>query len=185
MLFRPTLSVFLLLAACSAIVPSTAARLATVDPLTADPGSLALVVVFPRGLAVSPGAATLNLAAVRGSESLAGSFRLEDRPAPADVALPAGATARGFALSGPDAERMRSLQAQIAGWEREGEAKASFGLGLGACTIGEGPAPEATGSILIRLNPDSPFLPMIRDGRLTDLLGAEALAAIKPCQGAE
>jgi hypothetical protein len=32
---------------------------------------------------------------------------------------------------------------------------------------------------------DAPFLPSIRDGKLVDLLGAGALAAIQPCKGAE
>jgi hypothetical protein len=185
MLSRLALTIALFLAACSAIVPSTAARLATVDPLTADPSALALVVILPEGFAVTPGSAKLDLGAVRGDETLSGSFRLEDRPAPAGIALPKGSTARAFALSAPDTARMGVLQAQIAGWKREGKAKGSFGLGLGGCAIGNGPAPDATGSVLVRLAADGPFLPLIANGRLSELLGPELLAAIKPCQAAE
>jgi len=175
----------LALASCSSIVPSTAARLAAFDPLTADPAALELVVILPPGLAVSPGSAKLDLSADRGAEHRSGSFRLADRALPANLDLPDGATARSFAIAGPDVERMRALQTEIAGWKREGEAQGTLGLGLGGCAIGDGPAPDATGSVLIRVREDGPFLPLIAKGRLSDLLGADVLAAIKPCQAAE
>ena len=68
----------LALSACSAIVPSTAARLAALDPLTADPAALELVVILPSGLAVTPGSATLDLSADRGAEHKGGRFQLAD-----------------------------------------------------------------------------------------------------------
>lgn len=173
------------LAACTALVPSTAARLAATDPLTADPAALELVVILPPGLAVSPGSAKLDLSADRGAEHKSGSFQLADRPVPADIKLPDGATARGFAIAEPDVDRMRALQAEIAEWKRDGAAKGSLGLGIGGCATGEGPAPDATGSVLIRVREDGPFLPLIENGKLADLLGPKVLAAIKPCQAAE
>jgi hypothetical protein len=185
---RPALSAALAmvaLSAYSALVPSTAARLAALDPLTADPAALKLVVVLPPGLAISSSSAMLTLSADRGGEHKGGSFQLADRPAPANLDLPEGATARGFAIARQDVDRMRALQDEIAGWKREGSAKGSFGLGVGGCAVGDGPAPDATGSVLIKVREDGPFLPLIADGRLSDLLGAEVLAAIKPCQAAE
>lgn len=175
----------LALSACSALVPSTAARLAALDPLTADPAALELVVILPPGLAVSPGSATLDLSADRGAEHRGGSFRLADRPAPAGLDLPEGTTARGFAIADKDVERMRALQTEIAGWKREGAAEGRLGLGIGGCAVGDGPAPDATGSVLIRVREGGPFLPLITKGKLADLLGPEVLAAIKPCQAAE
>jgi hypothetical protein len=142
------------------------------------------VVVLPPGLAVSPGSARLELSADRGSEHRGASFQLADRPAPA-IKLPEGATARGFAVADTDVDRMRSLQAEIAAWKREGTATGQLGIGIGGCAIGEGPAPDATGSVLIRVRADGPYPPLIDDGRLRDLLGADVLAAIKPCQAAE
>ena len=186
MLFaRLALLAGLAVAACSAIVPSTAARLAAVDPLTADPAALELVVILPPGLAVSPGSARLTLAAVRGADRVEGTFLLEDRVPPADLSLAGGATARGLALGRQEAERMRALQAEVAGWSREGAAQGALGMALGGCAIGAGPASDATGSVLIRVRKDGPFLPLVAEGRLADLLGPEVLAAIKPCQGAE
>lgn len=59
------------------------------------------------------------------------------------------------------------------------------GIGIRGCAIGDGPAPEARGSVLLRVAADGPFLPLVADGRLSDLLGPEVLRAIKPCQAAE
>ena len=183
--FRLAIATCLSLAACASIVPSTVARLAGFDPLAADPAALDLVVVLPPGLAVTPGSAQLNLTAQRGAEALEGRFRLEDRPLTEAVPLPRGATARQFALAAEDVDRMRALQARIAEWKRQGDASGSLGMGLGGCAIGAGPAPDATGSVLIRVAEGGPLLPLVAEGRLADLLGPEVLAAIKPCQGSE
>lgn len=178
---RPALA-FLLLSACASGVPTTAARLAALDPLIADPAEIEVALILPQGLAAKPGSAKLEFGATRGKESLKGSFVLRDIPATAGVTAPDGSTARVYALSETDAEKMRGLQRQIAAWKRQGEAQGSLGLGLGGCAVGDGPAPDATGSVLIRMAADAPFLPLIRGGRLSDLLGAETLAAIQPCK---
>jgi hypothetical protein len=175
----------LMLGGCSALVPSTAARLASLDPLTADPAAIEVVAVLPPGFAVTPGSARLELMAERGAERLAGSFRLDDRPAGTGLDLSPGATAQRFAIAAGDIDRMRRLQADIAGWKREGEARGSLGIGLGGCAVGDGPQSDARGSVLIRVSADGPFLPLIDDGKLSDLLGPDMLAAIKACQGAE
>lgn len=184
MTLRPLLAC-LLLSACGAVVPSTAARLAALDPLRADPGAIELVVILPQGLAITPGSAVLEFGAVRGSESRSGRYVLADVAAPNDIVVPQGAAARGFALTEADADRMRALQAEIAVWKREGAAKGSLSLGIGGCAVGAGPATDAVGSVLIRTTEDGPFLPLIRQGRLADLLGPDRLAAIEPCKGAE
>jgi hypothetical protein len=178
---KPALA-FLLFSACASVVPTTAARLAMLDPLTADPAAIQVAVILPPGLAVKPGSATLEFGATRGTESLNGSFALKDVPATPGVTAPLGSTARIYALTEVDAARMRRLQAQIAVWKDEGAAKGSLGLGIGGCATGPGPAPDATGSVLIRLTEDVPFLPLIREGRLADLLGPDVLAAIQPCK---
>jgi hypothetical protein len=181
----PAALLALALAACSAIVPSTAARLALVDPLTADPGDIELVVFLPPGLAVVQGSARLDLAATRGDESLKGTFTLADKGVEAGVVVPPGATAHGFRLAPADAANMRALQSRIAIWKREGQAEGSLGLGLGACAVGTGPAADARGTVLIRMTRGGPLLPLIRDGSLAELLGPEVLATIEPCKGAE
>jgi hypothetical protein len=184
MLLRPMLA-FLGVSACAALVPTTAARLATTDPLTADPSAVELVIVLPPGLAVNPGSAVLEFGATRGTESRKGSYVLADVAVPAELVVPEGGIARGYALTDDDAERMRALQVEIAQWKREGAATGSLGLGIGGCKVGAGPAPDAVGSVLIRMADGGPFLPLIREGKLADLLGPEGVAAIQPCKGPE
>jgi hypothetical protein len=176
---------FMAVASCASVVPMTAARLAATDPLTADPAGIELAVILPEGLSVNPGSARLEFGAERGSESLKGSFVLQDRPMTSGLDMPKGATARRFGLTAEDAEKLRALQARIALWKQNGTARGTLGLGIGACLTGDGPAPDATGSVLVRLEPGARFLPLIDDGRLSDILGADTLAAIRPCTGAE
>ncbi len=180
---RPVLA-FLLLSACASVVPGTAARLAALDPLTADPSAIEVAVILPPGLAITPGTAMLQLGATRGGESLSGSFALRDRPAATGPTAPEGAAARIFSLTDADAQKMRDLQARIIDWKQEGPAEGTLGLAVGGCAVGPGPAPDARGSVFIRLAEGGSFLPLIQDGRLEDLLGADVLAAIKPCKGA-
>jgi hypothetical protein len=175
----------LCLAACTSVVPRTAAQLAVTDPLTADPGVIELVVDLPPGLSVTPGSAVLQFGATRGQESLAGRFVLQDAAVPADFAIPEGGQARVYALTDKNAESMRALQAEIAEWKRKGPAQGRLSLGIGICAVGTGPAADAVGSALIRIKEGGPFLLLIREERLADLLGAKALAAIQPCNGAE
>jgi hypothetical protein len=173
-----------MLSACSAVVPSTAARLATLDPLTADPAGIELLVILPPGLVVKPGTAKLEFGATRGAETRKSSFTLADRPVAEGFDVPGGASARRYSLTAEDAQKMRALQSDIAGWKRDGTAKGTLGLAVGGCAVDDGPAQDATGSVLIRLQTGAPFLPLIADGKLADLLGREALAAIQPCNRA-
>lgn len=184
MLFR-ALFACLWLSACVPVGPMTAARLAASDPLTADPAAIRLAVILPPGLAVTPDSAVLEFSATRGALRRDERFVLRDVAVPDGVTVPTEGTARVYALSAPDAERMRGVQAEIAGWTEGGAAQGQLGLGIGGCALGAGPAADAVGSVLIRMDATGPFLPLIRAGRLADLLGSEGLAAIAPCQGAE
>jgi hypothetical protein len=181
---KPALA-FLLLAACGSVVPSTAARLATLDPLAADPSEIAVAVILPPGLAVSPGSARLELGARLGAEQLVESFVLKDSPAETGPEAPEGASSRIFTVSDIDAKRLRKVQEGIAALKRKGDASGHLSIGLAGCAVGSGPSVDATGSVLIRLRDDGPFLPLIRDGSLADLLGAEVLRSIQPCHRAE
>jgi hypothetical protein len=181
----PPLLVALLLSGCASVVPSTMAQLARLDPLTADPAAMELLVILPAGLAVKPGSARLEFGATRGKESRMESFALLDRAVTNAPTPPDRATARGFGLAPEDAAKMRALQAEIALWKQDGAAKGTLGIGLGGCAVDGGPAADAVGSVFIRVTEAGPFLPLITEGRLSDLLGQEVLAAIKPCNGAE
>ncbi len=179
-----SLLALLALSACASVVPATAARLAAQNPLTVDPVGIEVALVLPQGLAVQPGTAVLVLSGQRGTQITAGTFALEPRATP-QIPAPEGASIAGFGVAQGDLTRMRALQAEIAGWKAEGPASGSLSVGIGGCTVGDGPAPDATGAVHIRLTGDARFQPLLRETPLATLLGAEVLAAIGPCTGAK
>ena len=58
----------LALCACGAVNPVTALRLATLDPLTADPGAFIVRLDLPDGVGIEDGGATLSMQATRGAD---------------------------------------------------------------------------------------------------------------------
>ena len=174
-----SLSVLLLGAACASVAPSAAARLAALDPLRVDPGQIEVVLRLPPGLSFAPGTAVLEVAATRGRDRVAEKYRLEMLTA-ADAGPPGGPVILTLALMEPEAARMRALQRQVADWRGTG-GSGTLGVGIEGCAIGDGPAPGARGSVLLRTEAGGPLQPLVNDKRLVDILGADVMAAIKPC----
>lgn len=173
------------LAACASLVPSTLAQLQALDPLSADPAEIQVALILPPGLAVAPGSAQLTLAVTRQSETLNEAFALVAEPAAVSgVTAPVGATAQIFHLAEADVRRMRDAQAKAAAWETEDPdgTQGSLAVGLGGCGVGAGPSPQARASVLIRTGADRPFLPLIRDAQVRELIGPALFDAIKPCE---
>ncbi|NJM82897.1 MAG: hypothetical protein HC844_10730 [Tabrizicola sp.] len=107
---RSALLLALVLPACASLVPSTVTRLAALDPLSADPGDIAVSIILPPGLAVTPGSARLELAATRGDKTISGSYALMDRPAIPGATAAEGAEAVIYELTETDAARMRNFR---------------------------------------------------------------------------
>ena len=72
------LAAAILLGACSSTVPGTVLKLASVDPLTADPADIALQASLPDGVGLLPRAGTLALRAeLRDGSEKSGAFPVE------------------------------------------------------------------------------------------------------------
>ncbi|MFN3844442.1 MAG: hypothetical protein ACK4RZ_01305 [Paracoccaceae bacterium] len=170
--------------ACGTVSPVTMARLAALDPLTADPAELAVAIVVPEGFSVVPGTAKLTLKAARGQQKLAEMVTLLDRPLAGAVQTPEGSRATAYALAPIDVQRMRDWQATVAGWTDGGAASGTFGLGVDGCTTGDGPAPDALAAVYVRLEAGGSYLPLVPPSPMSALLGPDVMAAIKPCTGA-
>ncbi|WP_139201597.1 hypothetical protein [Gemmobacter aquatilis] len=162
-------------------MPGTAARLQALDPLSVDPAALEVAVQLPAGMNVLPGTAVITITASHGADRLAEELQLAPRSA-AGVAMPEGGRVAAFGLGPAEVARMRELQAQVAQWKAGGAAEASFGIGLGGCKLGGGPAPDAEGAILIRLEGAGEFVPLIQPTQVAALVGETALAAMPPCE---
>ena len=62
--------------ACTSVVPSTALKMAQLDPLTADPDDLAVAITLPAGLGTQQGSAVLHLGAKGPTETIDAKFTL-------------------------------------------------------------------------------------------------------------
>lgn len=175
---RPALAALCLVAACSAVVPDTAARLAATDPLTADPAGLAVALALPEGMAPGPDPAMLRLTLV--ADGMREDLALPLAPVAAPDLKGAEGAVLALALTAEGVDRMKALQRRA-----QGAAHGSLALGLGipGCRVGAGPAAGATGAAWLRLAAGEPFRPLIRPARLDALLGPGALAGLRPCPG--
>lgn len=181
----------ILLAGCGSLVPATVAMLYGASPLEADPAAIQIALVMPPGLRVKPGTAKMTIATTRldTNETRGGDFILQARPVVlAEVDVPEGAHSDAYRLSPKDVMAVKALQAVARQWKAEvpeGQTKGTFAVGVGGCTMGAGPAPDATASIYIRTEADGSFLPLLRDAELREFLGEELFAALGPCDGAK
>jgi hypothetical protein len=189
-LLSPALLSVALLSACASLVPSTVAQLAAIDPARMDPGAVNVAVVMPPGMRPQPGTAVLI---VEGKRSDTGeAVRLEavlaEQPiALAGFALQPGEAAYMFQVADADLAPLRALQAQIAAWDAAAPdaTTGSIAIGVGACTEGTGPAPDAEGAVFIRATAGGPLLPLVPRSRIAGLIGAGALAGLAPCNTAQ
>jgi hypothetical protein len=175
----------LILAGCSYIPATTVARLAAIDPMTADPAQIWLAVVMPPGMDPLPGTARMTLHAEAAGQVRDASFALEGRPLSQGVPVPQGAHAMAYQLSAADVARMRALQAGYAAQTGDGEGRATLGIALDGCKQGAGPAPDAEGAVYVRLAADGSFLPLLGPAPLAQMLGPQALAGLAPCPAAQ
>jgi hypothetical protein len=187
---KPALLSLALLSACTALVPSTVAQLAATDPAQMDPGVIAVAVVMPAGLRPQPLSTVLVLEAVRSDTGETAIYKaaLDERPVTIDgVALLPGEAAYLYQIAERDLAPMRAVQATVLAWDKAAPdaTQGRLSVGLGACTVGAGPVPEAEGAVFIRLDEDGPMLPLIPRSSIAGLIGAEALASIRPCNAAQ
>lgn len=171
-LSRLALTAALGLAACSAVVPSGAARLAALSPLDADPAAVSVALVLPEGIEVMPGSAKLSLGATRTDtgEAATGEFVLEAAAGDPSAFGADAAALRTFRLSEPDVARMRAVQDRLRGWEAAGvKTRGTLSVALGGCTLGAGPAPDARASVFLRTGAGGSYFPLLDGARIADL----------------
>jgi hypothetical protein len=185
-MIRPAILALALLAACGSVVPATVAQLRTLSPADADPAALAVAVLTPAGLQPTRGSGRLILQSRRSDTGQADTITLTLAEAPGDAAAfgaGTGEAVRYYRVAAADQPALRAFQAGLDAWQAEvpDATQGSLSIGLGACAVDGGPAPDARGSVFIRLAADGPYLPLINRARIASLIGADALAATLPC----
>ena len=137
--------------ACSHIPVTTLYRLATFDPVTADPAALRAAVRYPTALAVRRDGATLTLTLKSGAKPSEHKFVLVRSELPTDVKPLAARARAGFEIevyrfSDADAARVRGLQAAHKG------AGGNIGIAVEACRRGALPTGPILSSTFLRLD---------------------------------
>lgn len=169
---RPCLAPLLFLAACAGLDPATALRMSQIDPLTADPAGFAIRLDLPAGVGIASDSAALGLSATRNAETRGGVFRI--------VAAPSGDIWR---IAPVALTPLREAQEIIAEWERVDPDGTEGSLTISAtpCRAGDGPAHDATLSAALQVAPGGPYLPILREVPVADLMRAAGLVDLPPC----
>ncbi len=162
------------LAGCVTLNPVTMVRLATMNPLDADPGAIAVQLALPEGVGTVDGSAALTIQmAFADGEEVSERFELED--------LPEGV----WRVARADREALRALQARAVVAEeadRDG-TNGSFSVGFQPCAMGYGPGVGARFSIAIQLEIGGRFLPLVNGARISDIYIEEDVEAVPACRG--
>ncbi|UWR00082.1 hypothetical protein K3729_04720 [Rhodobacteraceae bacterium S2214] len=153
---------------CGTVVLSTVAALNATSPLTADPAGFEVAVDMPEGGDIAPDGATINLFmshTVLG-EDVNETYVLQRRQSADGRIL--------FRINPRDLDMVRAFQAKARTWEANDPDASSggFGVSVVACSVGDGPADDATFSVSIRTQVDGGFMPLIRNARVMDAIEA-------------
>ena len=168
-----TLAVGLLLSACSYLPIDTLRQLNQLDPMTADPASIAVRFHLPQGLDMPEQSAVLTLDTknTSGDENNQTYFLMRTKLDDEVI----------FRVAPSDLKRLRAQQAAVKAWG-EDESEGSLSVGIeNLCTIGAGPAPDARISSMISLDGGSTFLPLVRDFPLSEVLEEGEFDQMRPC----
>lgn len=166
------LGMILGLAGCVTMNPVTLVRLATMNPLDADPGAIAVQLTLPEGVDVVEGSAAMTIRTTfADGEEIEERFELES--------LPEGV----WRVAREDREVLRTLQERVVVAEQmdPDNVSGSFSVGFEPCTVGDGPGEDGRFSISIQLDVGGDFLPLVNRARVLDLYEAEDVGAVEDC----
>lgn len=174
------LALFLCLCACSSVSLSGLARLYALSPMETDPSDIAVALTLPEGLALRPGTAVFGIRSGTkdGTKSSNESYILAPSPGPD------GSTV--YQIAERDWNKVRAQQKLVADWEAEDPRghSGSISVSLEGCTVGDGPADDATLSIAMRTTPDGDFFTLVNEAPWGEAASKGGLESIKPCSSA-
>ncbi|MEL6700320.1 MAG: hypothetical protein AAFO58_01375 [Pseudomonadota bacterium] len=178
-MIRPALTALALagsLSACGFIDFETAEAVSDLSPLEADPSGVALFVDLPEGLSIQPGTAALAFGAAR-----ADTGQSDFVTYPLEELENEGLT--GYRIAPSDLPRFRGQQMRLRIWEAEAPdaTNGTFAVNAEPCTIGPGPAPQATASVMIQFQEGEALRPLIEDAPISRVFNAADVAAMPAC----
>jgi hypothetical protein len=188
---KPVLAAALLsLASCASVNPIGLAKLAAMDPLTADPAQLSVAARLPEALKLRTGDLVLTMKSdgAQGADAIDETFLLDVKDAKAGeagVIMPeAGERLQTARVAPADIERLRVTQAKASAMRaaRGKKGKGSISVNArGACRTGDLPAGALNLNIFMASEKGGSWFPVVSDLDVRKALGADVLAKIEAC----
>ncbi len=156
------------LAACGGVPPETQQAFEGFDPLSAEFGDLAALVVLPEALDIPEGGAVIVLGGTpQGGEEVAATVALSRTALEVAAAAPQRIW---FAVPAEGAAQIATVQKQLRRWQDERrEVRGRFSVSITGCRRGAMPGGPLLASVYVRLGEDGALLPVQRDLDLRQL----------------
>ena len=181
------------LAGCGGIPFSTQMKLRNFDPLTFDAAMPRLAIFTPGYLRLLPGSAKITMTdagqpGVRPERTEVFVLQEVRDSVPAELAAVRGEGERiaSLRLAPSDLPRVRALQAEYAARKQAGAGsnKVDVKADVAACRIGDLPFGTITGSVYIKIDETTEYLPLMQAVNVRDLAksaGTRLEDEVKPC----
>lgn len=178
------------LSACASVNPVGLAKLAAMDPLSADPQQISVAARLPESLKLRTGDLMMVVKTKEssGPDTINETFLLavEDAaPGDAAVVMPENGERLQTARVAPaDIERLRATQAKARALKVTGEGKGKGSLTVsakGGCKTGEFGDADLVMNLFMQTETDGEWFPVVSALDLRRALGEEVLAKIPAC----
>jgi hypothetical protein len=188
---KPVLAAALFsLASCASVNPIGLAKLAAMDPLTADPAQLAVAARLPEALKLRTGnlVMTVKTDDTKGADMIDETFLLDVKDAKggeAGVIMPeTGERLQTARVASADIDRLRATQARARVIKTAGGEKGKGSISIfvrGACRTGDLPAGPLNLNVFMATETGGSWFPVVSNLDVRKALGADVLAKIEAC----
>lgn len=175
---------------CASVNPAGLARLASVNPMTADPRQILVAARLPEVLKLRTGDLVMEVKTSRdgapGAINETFLLAVEDAPAGAagQVAAQDGERLQIARVAAQDVERLRATQARALALKATGDGREKGSLTVGAkggCRTAELDGRPLRLNLFMQVEAAGDWFPVVSALDLAKALGAETLAKIPPC----
>jgi hypothetical protein len=188
----PALSAaFLSLTACASVNPVGLARLAALDPLSADPAQIAVAARLPLALKLRTGDLIMVMKTdiAEGPDKIDETFNLQvvdAAPGDAGVIVPeAGERLQTARVAPADMARLQATQFKARAIKAAGKNKGKGSLSVaakGGCTTAELGSGPLVMNLFMKTDGSAGFYPIVSNLDLRKQLGSDLLAKLEPCR---
>jgi hypothetical protein len=189
---KPALSAaFLSLTACASINPVGLARLAALDPLSADPAKIAVAARLPLALKLRTGdlIMVIKTDVPEGPDKIDETFNLEvadAAPGDAGVIAPeAGERLQTARVAPADIARLKATQSKARALKAAGKNKGTGSLSVaakGGCKTAELGQGKLVLNLFMKTDESAGYYPILSGFDLRKQLGGDLLAKLEPCR---